>query len=82
MTNVNVLGVRVLDRIISNFNYSHYHTTKVPFLELQHSLEEFVSYKDSVRNKHTWQCIPLRRFTRQHHFYFLKSMKLVVFHAK
>jgi hypothetical protein len=43
----------------------------VPFLELRHSIEEFVSYIKFVYNKHLWQCISLRRLTRQHYFAFL-----------
>jgi hypothetical protein len=52
MTDVNVLGARVLYRIISNFDSTLIITTKVYFLELHHSLEECVSYKEFVCNKH------------------------------
>jgi hypothetical protein len=77
MTDINVLCARVLNMIISNFNNTVI-ITKVPFIELPHSLEWFVSYKKLMWNKHPRQCIPLRQLTRQYYFSFSSSMRLVI----
>jgi hypothetical protein len=79
MTDVNLLSSIVLDMIINKFYRTHYLTKEVPFVELHHSLEGFVSYNRFVCNKHPRQCILFWRLTRQHYFASLNSIRLVIF---
>ena len=71
MTDIYVLGARVLNQIIwceslePNYlqvlPYFHCRTKEVLYLEQHHSLAKFVSCKVFVHNKHTRQCILLQR---------------------
>ena len=84
MVDINVLGARVLNRIISKLYHALIVTQKrylLAFLELHPSLAKFASCKEFVHNKHSRQCIPFRQWTKLHYFASWRTKTLVIYQA-